>query len=166
MRRWRVVAMQWTMQASVGVIVLLLGMVGMTLLILVLDQMLGPLSNPGLVYLLLIAMLAYYWGWRHTLAAVLLELACIYYFFVPPAFALKVLTEQSLTQLVTSTAVTVFVLALVGLARQGRALAERKAEQLSALNRVGTALTRELDEERLLHLIAETARALTGAGFA
>ena len=37
---------------------------------------------------------------------------------------------------------------------------------MSALNRVGTALARELDEERLLHLIAETARDLTGAGFA
>ena len=145
---------------------MLLGIVAMTLLILALDRMVGPLPNPGLIYLLLIAMLAYYWGWRHTLVAVLLELACIYYFFVPPAYAFKGLTAQSLTQLITVTAVTVFVLVLVGLARQRRTLAEQKAAQLSALNRVGTALSGELDEERLLHLIAETARDLTGAGFA
>ena len=145
---------------------MLLGMVATTLLIIALDRMVGPLPNPGLIYLLLIAMLAYYWGWRHTLVAVLLELACIYYFFVPPAYTFKGLTAQSLTQLVTVTAVTVFVLALVGLARHRRALAEQRAAQLSALNRVGTALAGELDEERLLHLIAETARNLTGAGFA
>ena len=164
--RWREVAARWTQQASAGIVVMLLGMVAMTLLILALDQLVGPLPNPGLMYLLLIAMLAYYWGWRHTLVAVLLELACIYYFFVSPAYAFKELTAQSLTQLITVTAVTVFVLALVGLARQRRALAEERASQLSALNRVGTALARELDEERLLHLIAETARDLTGAGFA
>jgi len=164
--RWREVITNWTKQAYAGIVILLLGMVAMTLLSIALERIAGPLPNPGLIYLLLIAMLAYYWGWRHTLVAVLLELACIYYFFIPPAYTFKQLTEQSITQLITVTAVTVFVLALVGLARQRRALAEQKATQLSALNRVGTALVRELDEDRLLHLIAETARDLTGAGFA
>ncbi|MEO8970294.1 MAG: ATP-binding protein [Ktedonobacteraceae bacterium] len=164
--RGREVAAQWTKQASAGMIIMLSGMAAMTLLIIVLDRIVGPLSNPGLIYLLLIAMLAYFWGWRITLIAVLLELVCIYYFFVPPAYAFKGLTAQSITQLVTITAVTLFVLALVGLARQRRALAEQRAEQLSALNRVGTALASELDEERLLHLIAETARNVTGANFA
>lgn len=40
------------------------------------------------------------------------------------------------------------------------------AERFAALSRVGTALMRELDETRLLHLIAETACDLTGAEFA
>ena len=39
-------------------------------------------------------------------------------------------------------------------------------ERFAALSRVGTALMSELDETRLLHLIAETARELTGAAFA
>lgn len=39
-------------------------------------------------------------------------------------------------------------------------------ERVAALSRVGAALTRELDESRLLHLIAETACQLTGARFA
>lgn len=39
-------------------------------------------------------------------------------------------------------------------------------ERFAALSRVGTALMRELDETRLLHLIAETACELTGADFA
>lgn len=40
------------------------------------------------------------------------------------------------------------------------------AERYAALNRIGTALMSELDESRLLHLIAETACELTGASFA
>ena len=40
------------------------------------------------------------------------------------------------------------------------------SERFAALSRVGTALMSELDESRLLQLIAETARDLTGAGFA
>lgn len=164
--KWREVVANWTQQTSTGIIIMLSGMVLMTLLIIALDWLVGPLPNPGLIYLLLIAMLAYYWGWRLTLVAVLLETACIYYFFVSPVYAFKGLTAQSLTQLVTITLVTVFVLALVGLARQRRTLAEQKAAQLIALNRVGTALASELDEGRLLHLIAETARDLTGASLA
>ena len=164
--QWREVVEKWTKQTNAGIVIMLPGMAVMTLFILVLERLVGPLPNPGLIYLLLIAMLAYYWGWRLTLVAVLLELVCIYYFFVPPAYTIKGLTAQSITQLVTVTAVTVFVLALVGLARQRRAEAEVRAAQLSALNCVGTALASELDEERLLRLIAGTARNLTGAGFA
>src|SRR5437660_754216 len=44
--------------------------------------------------------------------------------------------------------------------------AEHAAGRFAALNRIGSALMSELDETRLLHLIAETARDLTGAGFA
>lgn len=40
------------------------------------------------------------------------------------------------------------------------------ADRFAALSRVGTALMSELDEKRLLHLIAETACELTGASFA
>src|SRR5260370_35412769 len=45
-------------------------------------------------------------------------------------------------------------------------MAEHAAERLTDLNRIGTALVSELDETRFLHLIAETARYLTKAGFA
>lgn len=40
------------------------------------------------------------------------------------------------------------------------------AERFAALNRIGIALMRELDESRLLHMIAQTARDLTDASFA
>src|SRR5436305_1758811 len=40
--------------------------------------------------------------------------------------------------------------------RKRQVNAERAAERLAALNRVGSALAQELDEPRLLHLIAET----------
>ncbi len=49
---------------------------------------------------------------------------------------------------------------------EDRSNAERVASHFAALNRIGIALSGELNETRLLHLIAETARDLTGAGFA
>ncbi|MGI9058273.1 MAG: ATP-binding protein [Ktedonobacteraceae bacterium] len=42
----------------------------------------------------------------------------------------------------------------------------RMTERFAALSRIGTALMSELDESRLLHMIAETACELTGATFA
>ena len=50
--------------------------------------------------------------------------------------------------------------------RQDHSSAEQAASRFAALNRIGIALSSELNETRLLHLIAETARDLTGAGFA
>ena len=49
---------------------------------------------------------------------------------------------------------------------QDRPNTEQAASRFAALNRIGIALSSELNESRLLHLIAETARDLTGAGFA
>src|ERR1051326_2199952 len=50
--------------------------------------------------------------------------------------------------------------------RERRIHAEQAVKHFAALNRVGTALAQELDEPRLLRLIAETACSLTGADFA
>ena len=50
--------------------------------------------------------------------------------------------------------------------RQDRSNTEQAASRFAALNRISLALSSELNETRLLHLIAETARDLTGAGFA
>lgn len=48
----------------------------------------------------------------------------------------------------------------------GASPAPTTAERFAALNRVGTALMGELDEARLLYMIADIARELTGASFA
>jgi len=131
-----------------------------------LDRAVGTFPNPGLVYLPLVALLAYHWNWRYAAIATILQLFCVYYFFIAPQNTLKPLSPESAIQLVTLAAVAGFVLAIVQLARFRRAMAEHAAERLTALNRIGTALVSELDETRLLHLIAETARDLTKAGFA
>jgi signal transduction histidine kinase/GAF domain-containing protein len=149
-----------------GIVVLIIGTLLATLLIVALEHTIFALPTAGLVYLPLVAFLAYYWNWRYAVIAMLLQLFCIYFFFISPKNALKPLDLASITQLVTLAAVTGFVLAIVQLARVRRLMAEHAAERLTALNRIGTALASELDEKRLLHLIAETARELTGAGFA
>ncbi len=162
----RATVAKWQKLQYSGTVILVIGTVLATLLIMALDRTSLLLPNPELVYLPLVAFLAYYWNWRYAVIATLLQLLCVYFFFIPPINALKPLNTESITQLITLAAATGFVIAIVQLARMRRLMAEHAAERLAALNRIGTALTSELDEKRLLHLIAETARDLTGAGFA
>jgi signal transduction histidine kinase len=157
---------KWQKKQYSGTVILVIGTVLATFIIMVLDRTTALLPNPGLVYLPLVAFLAYYWNWRYALIATFLQLYCVYFFFIPPKDAIKSLNTESVTQLVTLAAVTGFVLLIVLLAHARRRMAEHAAERLTALNSIGTALTSELEEERLLHLIAEAARDLTGAGFA
>ncbi|HJT57927.1 MAG TPA: ATP-binding protein [Ktedonobacteraceae bacterium] len=161
----RAVVTKWRNMPYSGAIILVVGMVVASLFIMALDRAV-PLPNPGLVYLPVVALLAYHWNWRYAVIATVVQLLCVYYFFLAPQNTLKPLTPQSTAQLVTLATVTGFVLAIVQLARFRRARAEHAAERLTALNRIGTSLVSELDESRLLHLIAETARNLTGAEFA
>jgi two-component system phosphate regulon sensor histidine kinase PhoR len=161
----RTVVTRWRKWPYSGAIILVVGTVVATLFIMALDRAV-LLTNPGLIYLPVVALLAYHWNWRYAAIATMLQLFCVYFFFIAPQNTLKPLTPQSAAQLVALEAVTGFVLAIVQLARFRRAMAEHAAERLTALNRIGTALVSELDETRLLHLIAETARDLTGAGFA
>lgn len=149
-----------------GAVVVLAGTALITLLIAAINRVAVPLPNPGVVYLPLIAMLAYHWSWRHGAVASVLQFGCVYYFFSPPAVAIKPLTPGATEQLITLALVDAFILVLVQLARTRRDLAEREAQRFAALNAVGTALASELDEQRLLRLIAQTARDLTGAEFA
>ena len=81
-------------------------------------------------------------------------------------FLSTVTRPQGAAELVELAAVTGFVLLLTQLARYRHTSVLRAAERLALLNQVGTALVSELEEERLLHLIAQTACTLTGAGFA
>jgi GAF domain-containing protein len=104
--------------------------------------------------------------WYYGVLSGLLDLVCVYFFFLPPYNKLKTLTPQGVAQLITLAAVIVFILALVQLARSRRDMAEREAGRFAALNSVGAALSSELHERRLLHLIAQRARDLTGAEFA
>jgi two-component system phosphate regulon sensor histidine kinase PhoR len=163
----RAVMAKWQKQPYSGTVMLVGGTVLATLLVLIIDRGANvPLSSPGLIYLPVVALLAYHWNWRYAVMGIVLELICVYFFFIPPRDSLKSLDTSSATQLITLAAVTGFVLAIVQLARLRRFMAEHAAERLTALNHIGTALVSELEEERLLHLIAETARDLTGAGFA
>lgn len=145
-----------------------------------LDRWVVPLTNPGWFFLPVVALIGYRWGWRLGLLATLGEVLLVWYFFTPPRFWHGLPDGDSIARLFSLIGGTLFVLALVDLAaRQQRAAtmlanenaalfrqeAERRAH-VEALNQVGAALSSELDKERLLQLIAQTARDLTGAGFA
>src|SRR5262249_27259869 len=102
----------WRAQPLAGWIVLMGGILLMSLLIAALDRWDVPLANPGIIYLPLVAMVAYYWGWLFGAVAAVLQLACVYTFFTAPAGLAKTLTPRSVEQLVALAAVTAFMLAL------------------------------------------------------
>ena len=156
----------WRALPYSGPVVLLIGTLLATLLVMAFDRSVVTLLNPGLIYLPVIGMLAYHWKWHLAVVASILQLFCVYFFFITPFDTFKPLDKASSTKLIVLAAAMGFVLAMVQLAVYGRSKAEHAARRFAALNRVGSALASELDETRLLHLIAETARELTGAGFA
>lgn len=156
----------WRALPYSGTITLILSTLLVTLFILAFDRSVVALVNPGVIYLPVIAMIAYHWRWPLAVSGGLLQLFCVYFFFLQPYNAFKWPNAEEAGQLITLAAAMAFVLAIVQLARYGRSNAERAAARFEALNTIGAALTSELDESRLLHLIAETACHLTGAGFA
>ncbi|HEV2583385.1 MAG TPA: ATP-binding protein [Ktedonobacteraceae bacterium] len=164
--RMRTLFHTWRELPYSGVVTLLLSTLLATLLVMLFDRSVVTLVNPGLIYLPIIAMIAYHWKWYLAVIGALLQLFCVYFFFLPPFNSFSVSSEQAIAQLIVLAAAMGFVLAIVQLARYGRSNAERAAARFEALNRIGAALTSELDESRLLHTIAETARSLTNAGFA
>ena len=156
----------WRSRRYSGLTALVLGTVLVTLLVLLFNRLFLPLPSPGVAYLPLIAMLAYYWSWRLVLIAVLAQLLCVYFLFLPPALQPKPLAPPMIAQLLVLIFVSVFILALVQLARNCRDAAEQEAGRFAALNSVGTALASEHERGQLLEGIAHTACDLTGAGFA
>ncbi len=144
------------------------------------DLWIVPLTNPGWFFLPVIALVGYRWGWRLGLLATIGQVLLVWYFFTPPRYWQRLPDGDGTARLLILTGGTLFVLALVDLAarqqRSALALANENAalfrqeaerrEHMEALNQVGAALSSELDKERLLLMIAQTARDLTGAGFA
>jgi signal transduction histidine kinase/GAF domain-containing protein len=164
---WRKRLGRWLNDPLAGVAILLGGLAVITLVLLAFEKVLGaPLPNPGTLYLPLIGMLAYHWGWRYALPGGALSVGCVYYFFVTPELRLKPLHALQLTELGVFAVATGLVLALGELARSRRQMVEREAGRFAALNRIGSSLTGELHEQPLLGAIATTARDLTGAEFA
>lgn len=147
---------------------------------LIIDHWFVPLLNPGWFFLPVVALVGYRWGWRLGLVATAGEVALVWFFFTPPLFWQGLPDGEGTARLVVQAGGTLFTLALVDLAaRQQRdatrlaeanaALFRQEAERrahLEALHQVGAALSSELDKDRLLQMIAGTARDLTGAGFA
>src|SRR5690242_12212251 len=70
----RATVARWQKLQYSGTVILVIGTVLATLLIIALDPTSVLLPNPGLVYLLLVAFLAYYWNWRYAVIATLLQL--------------------------------------------------------------------------------------------
>ena len=147
---------------------------------LAIDHWMVPLTNPGWFFLPVVALVGYRWGWQLGGLATVGQVLLVWYFFTPPRFWQGLPGGDSAARLLTLAGGTLFVLALVDLAaRQQRAArdlahentvlfrqeAERR-EHVEALNQVGASLSSELNKERLLQLIAQTARDLTGADFA
>ena len=66
---WRARAAALPGDPRAGAVVLVAGALVITLLILSINAAIYPVPNPGLIYLPLVAMLAYHWDWRYGAAA-------------------------------------------------------------------------------------------------
>lgn len=148
-----------------GLVTLLVGGALITAIMLLTRQAF-PVPAIGAAYAPLIAMLAYYWGWPLGLAGCALQAIEVYLILLPPGMGVKEPTAESWVDLLVLSAISVYILFLVQLARNRRDAAEREVMRFAALNTVGVALAGELHEDQLLQLIARTACELTGAGFA
>lgn len=164
-RRWLSRLTAWRATPASGPTVLLLGSVVIAALAWLTRQAF-PLPTLGAAYIPLIAMLAYYWGWWLGLAGCVLQAFCVYFILLPPNVGFKALQPTTTLELLVLAGVSVYVLLLVQLARNRSEAAEREVARVAALNVVSTALVGELEEDRLLQLIASTACKLTGATFA
>src|SRR5579884_1468959 len=131
---------KWTKESYSGPLTMLVGTLLATLFIMIFNREVVVLVNPGLIYLPVIAMLAYHWQWRLAVIGGILALFCVYFFFIPPFNSLKLPGLESIAQLATLAAVMGFMLVIVQLARYGRTRAIHAAERLAALTRIGTAL--------------------------
>jgi signal transduction histidine kinase len=149
-----------------GPFTLVVGTLLITLLLVLLRRMIPQWPSPGVAYLPLIAMLAYYWSWGLGIVATALQLLCVYFLFLPPELSLQPRAAQDIAELLVLLAVSGYILALVQLAKRSRDAALRDAARITALNAVGIALASEHDRDPLLQLIARTACELTGASFA
>lgn len=122
------------------------------------------IPDPGLIYLPLIALLAYHWNWLYAAIAAILQLSCVYFIFISPAWTVKTPDEQATVEMIMLVAVTIFVLALVHVTRRYRVIAERELTSAAALYRIALTNSRlhhaeqkqALNSERQAH--AETER--------
>src|SRR6266566_3939535 len=80
----RAVMAKWQKQPYSGIVVLVAGTVLATLLVLIIDRTIVLLPSPGLIYLPVVALLAYRWSWRYAVMGIVLELICVYLFRIPP----------------------------------------------------------------------------------
>ena len=61
----RATVARWQKMPYSGTVILVIGTVLATFIIMALDRTTVLLPNPGLVYIPLVAFLAYYWNWRY-----------------------------------------------------------------------------------------------------
>ena len=156
---------RWHMFPFSGLITAVAGTALLTGLLYLCNLYLVVLPNAGVLYFPLIAVLAYYWPLRYVFLAMVLQIVCVYVVLINPVGVMKPLAP-ALVQLIIFLLMMCSILVIVQLAVKRRQSAEQSARKSSALYKVGTALSSELDEKKLLYLIAETACQLTGAEFA
>src|SRR5690348_6102909 len=110
----------WRALPYSGPVALVLGTLLATLFIMAFDRSVVTPLNPGLIYLPVPAMLAYPWQWLLALAAGIIQLFCVYFFFITPFHTFTPRDRTSTVRLIVLAAAMGFGLAIVHLAVLGR----------------------------------------------
>src|SRR6185437_6655050 len=92
--RGRSALAEWRQMPYSGVVTLITGSAVVTLLVW-LSTRFFQIPNIGVIYLPLIAMLAYYWRWRLAIIGCVVQLVCVYFLVLPPSGSFKSLDPHS-----------------------------------------------------------------------
>jgi two-component system sensor histidine kinase KdpD len=114
-------------------------------------------ANVALLYLLVVLICATTLGLGPAILASVLSFLGFNFFFVEPLHSLRVTDSQDVLRLFTFLVVAIIGGSLAARAREQASTAERSASELAALYGLSQSISAEVDLERILPLIAQTA---------
>jgi two-component system sensor histidine kinase KdpD len=119
-------------EGATGSAVALVALAGLTAALVAVRPHLG-LLNTGLLYLVLVALVAACWGWGPGLLASVVANLCLNFFFVPPLHRFTVAEAANVVALLVFLGVTALISGLLGRARAGEAAARRREQETAIL---------------------------------
>ena len=155
-RLWRI-ALAAARQPKAGYVVTLVAVAALTALLLPLRPWLS-LLNIGLLYLLLVVLIAARWGWGPGLFASVVAHLTVNFFFVPPLHHFIVEDPANVLALLAFLGVAALTSSLLARARTGEAAARRREQEVAILYELSRLIIVGPDLASTLSTICERVR--------
>jgi two-component system sensor histidine kinase KdpD len=140
-----------------GYVVTVLGVAVLTAGLIPLRHRLGLVSI-GLLFLLLVVLISFRWGWGPGLCASLIANLAFNYFFVPPRLRFTVQEPSNILALIVFLVVAALTSTLVGRARISEAAARRREQETAILYDLSRLIIGDVDLGSALAAVCERVR--------